>query len=92
MSSKSRKTCAPPAPARVQRGKAHFVLGKAVALAPWLSRGEASAALDSAAFLIDAVAREPVRVAATKRESMSAQFVYVLDMFERLERAERFGE
>jgi 15-cis-phytoene synthase len=78
--------------ARVGGARKLALLGKAVALAPWLSRGEASAALDSAAFLIDAVAREPVRAVATKRESMSAQFVYVLDMFERLERAERFGE
>jgi 15-cis-phytoene synthase len=78
--------------ARVSRTRKFALLGKAVALSPWLSRGEAAAALDSAVFLIDAVAREAARVAPATRPGMGAQFIDMLDMFERLERAERFGE
>jgi phytoene synthase len=78
--------------ARVGRTRKLALFGKAVALAPWVSRDEGSAPLDSAAFLIDAVAQEPLRAVPRKRPGMGAQFIEVLNMFERLERAERFGE
>lgn len=78
--------------ARVGRTRKFALLGKAIAISPWLSRSDATAALDSAAFLIEAVAREPLRVASRKPSGMAAQFIDVLDMFERLERAERFGK
>ncbi len=79
--------------ARVGGARKLALLGKAVALVALAAGGAPPPALDAAAFLIDAVAREPVRAAATKpREYERAQFVRVLDMFERLERAERFGD
>lgn len=78
--------------ARVGGARKLAVLGKAVTLAPFLARGARTPALGAAAFLIDAVAREPVRGASAKPPGLGAQFVCVLDMFERLERAERFGE
>lgn len=78
--------------ARVGRMRKIALLGQAIALAPWVSRGEASAALDAALFLIDAVACEPMRALKQRRQGMGAQFIEVLDMFERLERAERYGK
>jgi phytoene synthase len=78
--------------ARVNGGAKVALLGKAVALSPWLSRGAPAPALDSAAFLVDAVAREPVRGAPAQAAGFVLQFVRTLEMFERLERAERFGE
>ncbi|GLI94877.1 phytoene/squalene synthase family protein [Methylocystis echinoides] len=78
--------------ARVSGARKLALLGKAVTLSPWLSRGAPEPALDAASFLIEAVAREPVRGGPARRPGMGVQFVYMLDMFERLERAERFGE
>ena len=77
--------------ARVGDARKLALFGKAVALSPLLARDKGTAALAAADFLIEAVAREPVR-AAPRRASMGAQFVLMLEMFERLERAERFGE
>lgn len=75
------------------RGAARLaLLGKAVALSPWLARDASGPALAPAHFLIEAVAREPVRSVHAQESSLTAQFVRMLDMFERLERAERFGE
>jgi phytoene synthase len=57
-----------------------------------LSRDDGSAALEAAAFLIEAIAREPARSLVAARPGMGAQFIFMIEMFERLERAERFGE
>ena len=78
--------------ARVGGARKLALFGKAIALSPLLARDEGAAALDAAAFLIEAVAREPTRSLATQSPGFGAQFIYMLDMFERLERAERFGE
>jgi phytoene synthase len=77
--------------ARVGGGRKLALFGKAVALSPLLARDERTPALAAAAFLIEAVAREPVRVA-ERRPGIGAQVILMLDMFERLERAERFGK
>jgi phytoene synthase len=78
--------------ARVSGRRKLALFGKAMALSPLLSRDEGTAALDAAAFLIDAVVREPIRSVRAPRPGMGAQFVFMIEMFERLERAERFGE
>lgn len=78
--------------ARVRGRTRLALLGKAVALSPWLARDISEPALASARDLIEAVAREPVRGAYAQESGLAAQFVRMLDMFERLERAERFGE
>ncbi len=78
--------------ARVSSTRRLALLAKAVALSPWLSRGAPQPALESAAFLIDAVACEPRRSAGAERGGLTGQLIQVLEIFERLERAERFGE
>lgn len=78
--------------ARVGGARKLALLGKAIALSPFVARGAPAPALDAAAYLIDATAREPVRDIAESRTNMTAQLLQVLDLFERLERAERFGE
>lgn len=77
--------------ARVSGMRKLALLGKAVALSPFVSRGAPSPALEAGLYLIDAVAREPTR-RKEDRAGFATQFVSVLDMFERLARAERFGE
>jgi phytoene synthase len=78
--------------ARVGGARKLALLGKAVALAPFVGRGAPAPALDAASYLIEAVARDPARDAHIRRTRMTTQFLQVLDIFERLERAERFGE
>lgn len=78
--------------ARVGSGRKLALFGKAVALSPLLSRDDGVAALEAAVYLIEAVAREPVRNYGASRPGMGAQFIFMIEMFERLERAERFGE
>lgn len=78
--------------ARVGGARKLALLGKAVAVSPFLSRGAPAPALDAATYLIDAVAREPSRGLTDGHRNMGAQFLSVLEMFERLERAERYGE
>ncbi len=78
--------------ARVGAGRKLALFGKALAVSPLLSRDDGSAALEAAAFLIEAIAREPARSLAAPRPGMGAQFIFMIEMFERLERAERFGE
>ncbi len=78
--------------ARVGSGRKLALFGKALALSPLLSRDDGSAALEAAAFLIEAIAREPARSLVAARPGMGAQFIFMIEMFERLERAERFGE
>lgn len=78
--------------ARVGGARKLALLGKAVTLSPFLSRAAPAPALEAAAYLIDAVAREPARGLIGRRPTMAAQFLSVLETFERLERAERYGE
>jgi 15-cis-phytoene synthase len=62
---------------------------------PWLERGAPSKALDAVSFLIDAVISAPMPPRLEKkpkRWNIRVQFLRVLEIFERLERAEQFGE
>jgi 2-keto-3-deoxy-L-fuconate dehydrogenase len=73
-------------------------LTKAVAATPWLSRGTVSEPLQAVAFLIEAVKQTPAPVAAKALAqprpfvNVGPQFVRVLDIFERLERAEQMSK
>jgi phytoene synthase len=78
--------------ARVGGAARLALLGKALSLSPWLPRAAPAPAMEAAVFLIDAVAREPARGGYGRDAGLTLQFIRVLDMFERLERAERFGE
>ncbi|PPD44761.1 MAG: phytoene synthase [Methylocystis sp.] len=78
--------------ARVGGKRKLALLTKAVALSPLLSSGAALPALPATAFLIDAVTAHPLRAPAPEINGASAQFLRVLDIFERLERAERYGD
>lgn len=80
--------------ARVSGPRKAQLLARALAGAPFLPWRSAAPALEQAAFLIDAVSRAPApaRSPAATYSAIGAQVLRVLDMFERLERAERFGE
>jgi phytoene synthase len=78
--------------ARVGGARKLALLGKAIALAPCVTRGAPVPPLAAARALIETAAREPAPVRAGSRRRMTAQLSQMLDMFERLERAERFGE
>jgi 15-cis-phytoene synthase len=78
--------------ARVGGARKVALLGKAIAFAPFVARGAPAPALAAATGLIDAVAREPAIERSDRHTRMASQFLQVLDMFERLERAQRFGE
>lgn len=78
--------------ARVGGARKLVLLGKAIALAPFVTRGAPAPALAAAVDLIGAAAREPMREGDRNQPTMTTQFLNVLAMFERLERAERFGE
>ena len=73
--------------------KAVLVLGS-LAMAPWISNNVCRPPLRAAEFLIEAVAHSPapLNVRRSGIDDLGQQFLRVLDMFERLERAERFGE
>ena len=70
------------------------LLAYAAAASPWLAKEASAPPLECARFLVEAVAdgspapRRAPRTLADWRDS----FVGVLGTFERLERAERFGE
>jgi hypothetical protein len=74
------------------------LLTKAVAATPWLSRGAVATPLPAVAFLIEAVTQTPAPVAAKGAPqprpfvNVESQFVRVLDIFERLERAEQMSK
>jgi phytoene synthase len=74
------------------------LLTKAVAATPWLSRGTVSEPLQAVAFLIEAVKQTPAPVAVKAAPQprpfvkVESQFVRVLDIFERLERAEQMSK
>ena len=74
------------------------LLTKAVAATPWLSRGVVCEPLPCVAFLIEAVKQTPAPVAAKAVPqprpfvNVESQFIRVLDIFERLERAEQMSK
>ncbi len=78
--------------ARVAGKRKLALLAKAVMLSPILSRGAPLPPLAATAFLIDAVAAHPIRATVFETDGMASQFLRVLAIFERLERAERFGD
>ncbi len=84
--------------AHVSSARKAQLLGKAVAATPWLSRGAAAEPLRAVAFLIEAVKQTPAPAVAKPLAqprpsgSMETQFIRVLDMFERLERAEQLSK
>jgi phytoene synthase len=80
--------------ARVPGVRKAALLLRSLALSPWLANECLFPPLRAADFLIDAVARSPAPPCARKFGigDLGPQFLRVLDTFERLERAERFGE
>ncbi len=83
--------------ARVSAPRKANRLGVALLSTPLLRRGPPSAPLDAVAFLVDAVGSSPSPTKLRPRPTpaiwdIRPQFLRVLDMFERLERAQQFGE
>jgi phytoene synthase len=76
--------------ARVGGRRKMALTAKAVLRTPTLPRGRGAPPLPAAEFLIDAVARQRPHVPA-RGYSLSAHFVRVLEIFERLERAQQMG-
>jgi len=74
------------------------LLTKALAATPWLSRGTVSEPLPCVVFLIEAVKQTPAPVAVKPAMqprpfvNVESQFIRVLDIFERLERAEQMSK
>lgn len=78
--------------ARVGGARKLALVARASIASPWLSDGAPIAPLDAAMFLIEAVARHPVRPLCGAENGAVPQFLRVLEIFERLERAERYGD
>jgi phytoene synthase len=80
--------------ARVPGARKALLVLRSLVMSPWISSAVSIPPLRSAEFLIEAVACSPapMRVRRSGIGELSQQFLRVLDMFERLERAERFGE
>jgi phytoene synthase len=80
--------------ARVSAPRKAQILAKAVFASPWLAPSSSVGALEAVLFLIDAVMNSPAPRPEKKpaRVNVRVQFLRVLEMFERLERAEQFGE
>ena len=80
--------------ARVSGARKLQLLGQALLAAPRLEAGAAHPPLPAMQFLIDAVARAPApaRAAQAAPRGLRPQMLRVLAIYERLERAERFGE
>ncbi|MFO1126007.1 MAG: phytoene/squalene synthase family protein [Methylocystis sp.] len=78
--------------ARVGSTRKLALVAKACAASPLLSSDAQAAPLDAATFLIQAVARHPVRPRRAETDGVVPQFLRVLEIFERLERAERYGD
>ena len=78
--------------ARVSGARKIGLLGRALASAPWLNAVDSSPPLSAVGFLVDAVATAPAHVARPRPEALGPQIMRVLEMFERLERAEQFGK
>ena len=80
--------------ARVSAPRKGRLAAAALLAAPLLRPGPPAPALKGVAFLIDAVGTAPAPPPQTRRMGwdIRPQFLRVLEMFERLERAEQFGE
>ena len=82
--------------ARVPRMRKAGLLARAVLATPWLKPAPPAPALDAVAYLIAAVRAAPApplpRAAPALVQTPAPQFLRVLAIFERLERAEEFGE
>ena len=81
--------------ARVPGSRKSQLLALALARAPLLKRQNPMAPLDAVRFLIDAVKATPferTHSESPSSERFGARFVRVLDVFERLERADQAGE
>jgi phytoene synthase len=81
--------------ARVSAPRKAQIVAKAMLAAPWRAPAPPVLALDAVFFLIDAVTKAPAPPRPERdatRLNVRAQFLRVLEMFERLERAEQFGE
>ncbi|HEY8125566.1 MAG TPA: phytoene/squalene synthase family protein [Methylocystis sp.] len=78
--------------ARVGAPRKLALVARAGVTSPWLSGGASSPPLDAATFLIEAVARHPLRPLRVADAGAVPQFLRVLEIFERLERAERYGD
>ena len=84
--------------AHVPRQRKAQLLAKAAATTPWLSTDLQSEPLQAVAFLIEAVLQMPAPHKAPTASllrpfaNLETQFVRVLDIFERLERAEQLSK
>jgi phytoene synthase len=83
--------------ARVGAARKARLLARAAVVAPFLGEGPPAAALEAVRFLVEAVLHAPgpapaLAFARPKPTRIGPQFLRVLEIFERLERAEQFGE
>lgn len=80
--------------ARVSGARKAVLVLRSLAISPWISNHMSAPPLRAAEFLIEAVTHSPAPLRARRFEigDLGQQFLRVLDMFERLERAERLGE
>jgi phytoene synthase len=81
--------------ARVSAPRKARLVAKAVFATPWQALGPPVQALAGVCFLIDAVMQAPTQPRPGRnamRLNFRVQFLRVLEMFERLERAEQYGE
>jgi len=78
--------------ARVSGARKVRLLARAVAAAPWLSAVDPAPPLSAVDFLVEAVASAPAHPPRPRREPVGPQIMRVLEMFERLEKAEQFGK
>ena len=70
------------------------LLARAAVAAPFLKHDFGAPPLDAATFLVDAISRAPAPrpISRPALAEIERQLLCVLDMFERLERVERYGE
>jgi len=80
--------------ARVSTSRKLALLARALAAAPLLKHDLEAPPLEAAEFLVEAIGRAPApKLTPRPRQGeIERQFLCVLDMFERLERVERYGE
>jgi phytoene synthase len=81
--------------ARVSAPRKAQIVVNAMLAAPWRAPEPPIRALDAVLFLIDAVMKAPTPPRPERnatRLNLRVQFLRVLEMFERLERAEQYGE
>jgi phytoene synthase len=82
--------------AHVPSARKAWLLTRAVAATPWLARGASVEPLPAVAFLVEAVKQTPAAPKAAVQPrpfvNVESQFIRVLDIFERLERAEQMSK